>query len=114
TVGELDGRDSARVTRLVALANQAGIETASTQDIRLEIWRKLLVLAPMAALSAMTRVALARIRAHEDTWQLAEVGMREVVAVANAQGVRLTEEDVRRTLAFVQGMPATWRVSLAV
>jgi 2-dehydropantoate 2-reductase len=114
TVGELDGRDSARVARLVALANQAGIETASTQDIRLEIWRKLLVLAPMAALSAMTRVALARIRAHEDTWQLAELGMHEVVAVGNAQGVRLTEEDVRRTLAFVQGMPATWRASLAV
>jgi 2-dehydropantoate 2-reductase len=40
--------------------------------------------------------------------------MREVVAVANAHGVGLTEEDVRRTLTFVQGMPPTWRASLAV
>jgi 2-dehydropantoate 2-reductase len=114
TVGELDGRESARLARFVALGNRAGIETVSSPDIRLEIWRKFLVLAPMAALSAMTRVALARIRAHEETWRLAEQGMREVVAVANAHGVGLTEEDVRRTLTFVQGMPATWRASLAV
>jgi len=114
TVGELDGRESARLARLVALANAAGIEAASSRNIRLEIWRKFLVLAPMAALSAMTRVALARVRAHEETWRLAEQGMREVVAVAQAQGVELTEADIRGALTFVQGMPATWRASLAV
>lgn len=114
TVGELDGRESARLARLVALANAAGIEAASSRDIRLEIWRKFLVLAPMAALSAMTRVALARVRAHEETWRLAAQGMREVVAVAQAQGVGLTEADVRGALTFVESMPATWRASLAV
>jgi 2-dehydropantoate 2-reductase len=114
TVGELDGHASPRLERLVALARAAGVETVASPDIRLEIWRKFLVLAPMAALSAMTRVALARIREQEDTWRLAEQGMREVVAVANAQGIRLTEEDVQQTLTFVKGMPATWRASLAV
>jgi 2-dehydropantoate 2-reductase len=114
TVGELDGRQSARLARLVALGNRAGIETVASPDIRLEIWRKFLVLAPMAALSAMTRVPLARIHAHPETWRLAEEGMREVVAVAGTQGVALGEEDVQRTLAFVRGMPATWRASLAV
>ena len=62
----------------------------------------------------MTRVPLARIRAEDDTWRLAEQGMREVVAVANSEGIGLTEEDVQRTLAFVETMPATWRASLAV
>jgi 2-dehydropantoate 2-reductase len=114
TVGELDGRPSARLERLVALANEAGIETTLSPDIRLEIWRKFLLLAPMAALSAMTRVELARIRREEATWRLAEQGMREVAAVAEAEGIGLTEEDVRRTLAFVQGMPPTWRASTAV
>jgi 2-dehydropantoate 2-reductase len=114
TVGELDGRESPRLARFVTLGNRAGIETVSSPDIRLEIWRKFLVMASMGALSAMTRVALARVRSHEETWRLAEQGMREVVLVANAHGIRLTEEDVRRTLAFVQSMPATWRASLAV
>jgi 2-dehydropantoate 2-reductase len=114
TVGELDGSESPRVARFVALANSAGIEAASTRDIRLEIWRKFLLLSPMAALSAMTRVALARVREHEATWRLAEEGMREVAAVASAQGVRLTEEDIQSTLAFVRAMPATWKASLTV
>jgi 2-dehydropantoate 2-reductase len=114
TVGELDGRESLRVVRLLALANTAGIETVASTDIRLEVWRKFLLLSPMAALSAMTRVPLARIREHEATWPLAEQGMREVTAVASAEGVRLTEEDVQRTLAFVRAMPATWKASLTV
>jgi 2-dehydropantoate 2-reductase len=114
TLGELDGRPTERLARLVALAGAAGIEAAASPDIRLEIWRKFLLLAPMAALSAMTRVPLARIREQAETWRLAEQGMREVVAVARAGEVGLTEEDVRRTLAFVESMPATWRASLAV
>ncbi len=114
TLGELDGGESPRLARLLALANAAGIEAASTRDIRLEIWRKFLLLSPMAALSAMARVPLARIREQESTWRLAEQGMREVVAVASAQGVRLGEEDIQRTLAFVRTMPATWKASLTV
>jgi 2-dehydropantoate 2-reductase len=114
TVGELDGRASERVARLAALASRAGIDTAVSPDIRLEIWRKLLLLAPMGALSAMTRLPLGRIREQPETWRLAEQGMREVVAVANAQGVALTDADVRGTLAFVQGMPPTWKASLTV
>jgi 2-dehydropantoate 2-reductase len=114
TVGELDGYPSARLERFVALANRAGVDTTLSRDIRLEIWRKFLMLAPMSALSAMTQVELARIRQEEETWRLAEQGMREVVAVAHAQGVALTVEDIQRTLTFVQGMAPTWRASLAV
>ena len=113
-VGELDGQASGRLTRFVALANAAGIETVSSPDIRLEIWRKFLMMAPMTALSAMARVPLGRLRQHAETWRLAAQGMREVVAVANAAGVGLTEDDVQRTLEFMQGVPTTWRGSLAV
>ena len=114
TLGELTARSSERVEHLTSLARAAGIEAVLSPDIRLELWRKFLLLAPMAAISAMTRVPLARIREQADTWRLAADGMREVVEVANAQGVRLTEEDIQRTLAFVQTMPPTWRASLAV
>jgi 2-dehydropantoate 2-reductase len=113
TVGELDGRASPRLEALVALARAAGIEAALSGEIRLELWRKFLLMAPMGALSAMARVELRRIREEPDTWRLAEQGMREVVAVANAEGVALTGADVERTLAFVQGMSAAWKGSLA-
>jgi 2-dehydropantoate 2-reductase len=112
TVGAWDGRAGAQLERFVALANAGGIETKLSADIRLELWRKLLLMAPMAALSAMTRLPLARIREHAETWRLASEGMREVVAVANAEGVALTDADVDKTLAFVMGMSPTWKASL--
>jgi 2-dehydropantoate 2-reductase len=114
TVGALDGRPSGRLERFAALASGAGIETRLSEDIRLDIWRKFLLLAPMAALSALTRVPLARIREDAATWRLAEEGMREVLAVAVAQGIRLTEADVQATLALVRSMSPAWRASLAV
>src|SRR5262249_39502263 len=92
----------------------AGLDARLSEDILLEIWRKFLVLSPMAALSAMTRVPLERIRNQPDTWRLAEVGMREVVAVAHAEGIRLSDNDIDKTLAFVRGMPAKWKASLGV
>jgi len=114
TLGELDGRKSARLERFVAVANAAGIEARLSPDIRLEIWRKFLLMAPMAAISAMTRLPLARIREHAESLRLAEQGMREVVAVASSVGVGLTDADVERTLAFVTGMVPTWKASLTV
>jgi 2-dehydropantoate 2-reductase len=114
TVGELDGRVSARLERFVAMTTAAGIDTTLSKDIRLEIWRKFLVFAPMAAISAMTRLPLARIRSEPETWRLAELGMREVVAVANAEGVALTENDIEKARALVMRMPDTWKASLTV
>src|SRR5262249_59407819 len=109
TVGELDGSPSGRLERFTALASAAGIETTLSREIGVEIWRKFMLLATMGALSAMTRVALAGIRQHPETWRLAEQGMREVVAVAKGQGVGVTDGGGQRTPALGQGKAPAWR-----
>ena len=114
TVGETDGRASGRLERLVELARKGGLEATLSADIRLEMWRKVLLLTPMAGLSAMTRVAMARLRETPETWRLAAPAMAEVVAVAQAEGVGLAEADIENTLAFVQAMVPTWQASLTV
>ncbi|NQV60356.1 MAG: 2-dehydropantoate 2-reductase [Alphaproteobacteria bacterium] len=114
TVGEIDGRASGRLERLVALGRKGGLNVTLSPDIRLELWRKLLLLTPMAGLSAMTRVPMARLRETPATWRLAAPAMAEVVAVAQAEGVGLAEADIENTLAFVQGMAPTWQASLTV
>lgn len=113
-VGTLDGGADPRLDRLVALASESGIETTLSPDIRREIWRKFLLLAPMASLSAMTRVALGAIRDNAETWALAEMGMWEVAAVANTEGVAITADDVREALEFVGSMPETWQASTLI
>ncbi len=112
-VGEPDGSSSARLERFVELGSKGGLEVTLSPDIWLEVWRKYLLMASMGGLSAMTRVPLGRIRETPATWRLAEQAMREIVAVAQAEGVGLTEVDIERTLAFVQeGVPPTWKSSL--
>lgn len=113
-VGPLDGADDDRLDAFVAATRDAGINAVLKPDVRGEIWRKFLLLAPMASLSAMTRVRLGQIRAQPATWALAETGMREVAAVAAAEGVALSEDDIARTLGFVAGMPETWQASTLI
>ncbi len=114
TLGALDGKARPLLESLAADLDRSGIETRVSDDIRLEVWRKFLLLAPMGGLSAMTRVPLERIRNNARTWALAEMAMREVVAVANAQDIALGEADLRDGLAFVQGMKGSWKASLTV
>ncbi|MBC8242144.1 MAG: 2-dehydropantoate 2-reductase, partial [Alphaproteobacteria bacterium] len=70
TVGEIDGRASERLERLVALGRKGGLEVTLSPDIRLELWRKVLLLTPIAGLSAMTRVPRARRRETPATWRV--------------------------------------------
>ncbi|MDP6707347.1 MAG: 2-dehydropantoate 2-reductase [Alphaproteobacteria bacterium] len=114
TLGELGGGPSPRLDALAAELDGTGVETRVSDDIRLELWRKFLGLAPMSSISAMTRLPLERIRNQPETWALAEMAMREVVAVANGQGIGLDDGDVRDSLAFVQGMKESWKASLTV
>ncbi len=111
-VGEPDGSSSARLERFVEFGNKGGLEVTLSPDIWLEVWRKFLLMASMGGLSAMTRVPLGRIRETPATWRLAEQAMREIVAVAQAEGVGLTEVDIEKALAYVQGVPPTWKSSL--
>ena len=114
-VGEVDGRASPRLERLVELAVKGGLDANLSSDIQLELWRKFLLLAPMAGLSAMTRVKLAQIRDTPETWRLAAEAMDVVDAIAQAEGVGLRPGDIENTLRFVQeGMPPTWQASLTV
>jgi 2-dehydropantoate 2-reductase len=111
-VGEMDGRKSDRLSRLVALGQAGGLEARVSPEIRLEMWRKFLLIGSMGPLSALTRVPLGAIRDSAETWALAEQAMREVVAVARAEGVPLGEDDVQRTSAMMKGAPPALKASL--
>ncbi len=113
TLGEADGSDSPRMVAFRELGEKANLDVVVSPDIVLELWRKLLLLAPMAGLSTMTRVPLGVFRDVPESWRLAGDAMAEVVAVAQAEGVGLSDDDVRESLAFAkETMPATWRGSL--
>ena len=104
--GELDGGRSDRVERLRdAFAGCRGVEVETPADIRAGLWQKFLFIAPFSSLGAVTRMPAGAMRSVPETRRMLEAAMREVAAVARARGVRLGEDAVEKTIAFIDRMP---------
>lgn len=105
--GERGAPPSPRVKALRAAFEKAvGLAVKTPDDIELALWEKFLFIAPFSGMGALTRVPAGAMRGVAETRAMLEAAMREVVALAQARGVGLGEEAVRRTLAFVDGLPA--------
>lgn len=102
--GELDNRRSARAEALLAAFTRAGVSAAIADDIRLAMWEKFLLITTWG-IGALTRTPVGAWRSVPETRAMAEAAMREVVAVAQASGVRLPAEAVGRNLGFLDMVP---------
>ncbi|MEP7012290.1 MAG: ketopantoate reductase family protein [Acidobacteriota bacterium] len=103
-VGELAGGLSERAERIAAAFVEAGITAKASDDITLDLWRKLSFISPMAAACGLARSPIGAIRDAPLGRLVIERAVREVSAVGRARGIALTEEDIARTLSFVDGM----------
>jgi 2-dehydropantoate 2-reductase len=110
--GELDGEKSERVERLRAEFATAKVDVAVPDDIRVAIWEKLMLVVPFGGIGAVSRAPIGVIMATPETRRLIEAGMREIAAVALAQGVRLSSDVVERTLALLDRTTPTGTSSL--
>ncbi|MFR9778973.1 2-dehydropantoate 2-reductase [Micromonospora sp. MS34] len=112
TYGEWDDRVTPRVERLRVALVDAGVEAIVPADIWTELWSKFLFVEPFGALGAATDATLGVLRSRPGTRTLLGALMGEVGDLAAARGVRLPDDVVRRTLAFVDEQPPTGRSSL--
>jgi 2-dehydropantoate 2-reductase len=95
-IGEPDGTSSARLGRLQALFERAGLKPDPTGNVRRAIWYKLWGTATINPLSALTRASCDRILADPEcrTWMLA--GMEELAAIGAAIGCPIRESGEER------------------
>ncbi len=99
--GELDRTKSARVERLRTEFAKAKVDTAVPDDIRVSLWEKLMLVVPFGGIGAVSRAPIGVLTKTPETRALLVAGMREIAAVAAAQGVRLSPETLERTLAML-------------
>ncbi len=92
-IGELDGRITTRLHQVVDLFNKAGIETAPSPNVLNEVWTKLAMNASTLPTSALLRFYAGQLIEHVGTVNLMRSLLRETVAVANAQGMPLDEDE---------------------
>ncbi len=86
-IGELDGRETARVQRLYDLLVKAGFRSRILDDIRSEIWLKAWGNLSFNPISALTHATLAEICQFRDTRELAAAMMAEAQAIAETLGI---------------------------
>ncbi len=102
TFGELKGGRTPRVERLHRILNACpGMEAVLSEDIRADMWAKLTFIAAFGGVGAVTRAPAGVIRRLPETRRLLEQAVREIVAVAQALGIALSEATVQQTMAFV-------------
>jgi 2-dehydropantoate 2-reductase len=104
--GEADGQLSNRVRAFHAACTAAGIAAKISDNIARTLWAKFVFLAPMSGLTALTRGPIGPVRAQPQTRALLEAAVAEAVALGVALKTGLVPEDVARTMAFLDGLPA--------
>ena len=97
--GELDGRDTARARRLAELFRRAGIFGELTMRLPTIRWEKLLWNAAFNTVTTLVQRKVGDLIDDADGVELLRALMREIAAVARAEGVALGEAQVEAQIA---------------
>ena len=104
--GELDGTDSERVRSLLEVFSAAGVDAEVSPAIRVELWRKLLLVSSWAGLGALARSPMGVVREEPEIRSLIDRSMEEGLAVAGATGHDIDLSYKDEMWAFYRTMPA--------
>ncbi len=110
---ERDGTRSERALKIAEAMKAAGIDAEVPDDIRKALWRKFMMLATLAGITAGARCTAGDIRKDGALKALARGSIAEIARLARAQGVAIAEEDERASWDLLAGMPAAGKASMA-
>jgi 2-dehydropantoate 2-reductase len=102
--GEYDNKKTERVQNVAFIFDKAGIKNKISNHIHLDIWKKFLFIATISGIGALTRVEFGAMRVDEDIRQIIYQTANEIVAVANAKGIALTNDDIEMVLKMIDAL----------
>jgi 2-dehydropantoate 2-reductase len=112
-LGEPDGSPlSANGRALAEALRGAGVLVETPPDVEAALWEKLIFIASISGVGAVSRSTVGEVRDCPQARQLVQQLIEEVVSVARARGVRLSDDVVTRTIALVESMPANGTTSM--
>jgi len=89
-------------SRIAALLTEAGLDTEYVDDIKLYVWKKMVLKCTMASLCAVTDRTLGEVLGFPPTREIAENCFKEAIAVAKAQGYDLGEDYMRHAMGYLE------------
>jgi 2-dehydropantoate 2-reductase len=101
-LGGLTAENKALGSRIAELFTAGGLDTEYVEDIKLYVWKKMVMKCTMASICAVTDRTLKQILDFPPTREIAENCFREVLAVAKAQGYDLGEDYLETALGYLE------------
>jgi 2-dehydropantoate 2-reductase len=98
SIGELDGRSSARIEEVARMLNAAGIETVVIPDPMAHIWSKFVLNCAINPLTAITGLRSGEMYRTAEVNALQDRVIDEILMVVERKGVRLAEPDPRKKI----------------
>jgi 2-dehydropantoate 2-reductase len=111
-IGELDHRRTSRLSLIADAFAGTGAELIVSGWIQVELWTKLIFIGCLAGIIAATRSSVGEVLACAESRALYLSALREVVAVAEAEGVALPPTIMETTLARAEGSDPATKFSL--
>ncbi|MGB6065264.1 MAG: 2-dehydropantoate 2-reductase [Desulfomonilaceae bacterium] len=87
---------------IAKLFTDSGLDTECVEDIKLYVWKKMIMKCTMASICAATDRTLKEVLDFPPTREIAENCFREVLAVARARGYDLGEEYIRDAFNYLE------------
>ena len=106
-IGEMAGGISERTKEISALLSGAGLPTEPSENIRQDIWRKLMANIAISAVSGITGLNIGQIFNQHLADAVSYAALEEAIGVANAAGVSLSVEEAHEILAKIAGPNGT-------
>ena len=113
-LGEMDKHHSDRVERLRRALENAGLSVKTPPDIHVAMWEKFLTFCVASGMGAITRATSGVWRSLPETRQMAEAAAHEVMAVAQARGIAISDQADKASMRIIDNFLEGHSTSMAI
>ena len=103
-IGELDGKKTDRVERLVQAWRECGAEAVHADDIHIAIWTKFLFISSFGGVSSLSQATAGELMDCAETKALLIQAMEEVEALARKKGIELMPNVVESAILLIESL----------
>lgn len=106
-IGEMQGGVSERTRSIAKMLTDANLPTEASENIRRDIWRKLMANIAISAVSGITGLNIGQIFNRHMADDVAYAALEEAIVVAGACGIELSSGEAREILGAIAGPDGT-------
>lgn len=103
-------KDSAK--RVVGIMTNADVNSVYSDNIKYEVWKKLMLNVAGNAVTALTGIDYCMFEKSKETQSLCRIVMNEFATVANSVGIELTKDDIENTINYFLSFKVSKKTSM--